>query len=274
MNPVQDVAKRLRERLTTGETVIGSFLSLGSPLTAEIVGAAGFDFGLIDLEHGAGNEQDAIRQMQALAAADCAALVRVESTERQRVHRILDFGAHGIMFPRIDSVEDARRAVAAMRYPAVGVRGVASATRACGYGVNFQPYLAGCSSILIVVQIESPAAVRAVDEIAAIDGVDLLFIGPWDLSFAMGILGDFEHGDFVQAVRSTAEAAKRHGKHTGLLLPAGHSVERYHSLGYRMIVSGSDAMLLNQAARAAARSLDEQRAELVKASTMARPLSH
>ena len=258
MDNVQDVAKRLRDRLGSGETIFGSFLSLGSPLTAEIIGAAGFDFALIDLEHGAGNEQDALAQMQALAGTGCAALVRVESTERQRVHRVLDFGAHGVMFPRVDSVDDAKRAVAAMRYPGAGVRGVASVTRACGYGVNFQPYLAGCANLLTTVQIESPAALDSVHEIAAVDGVDILFVGPWDLSFAMGILADFDHPKFISAVRVTAEAALQHGKTAGLLLPAGHSVERYHSLGYRFLISGSDAMLLGQGARSLAKSLQEQ----------------
>ncbi|MEJ7604963.1 MAG: aldolase/citrate lyase family protein [Bryobacteraceae bacterium] len=101
---------------------------MGSALTAGIIGAAGFDFALIDLEHGAGSEQDALEQLQALAATGCAALIRVESTERQRVHRVLDFGAPGVMFPHIDSVEDAKRAVAAVRYPSAGVRGVAAMT--------------------------------------------------------------------------------------------------------------------------------------------------
>jgi 4-hydroxy-2-oxoheptanedioate aldolase len=259
MDTVQDVAKRLRDRLTSGETLLGCFLSLGSPLTAEIVGAAGFDFALIDLEHGAGNEQDALGQMQALAGSGCAAMVRVESTERQRVHRVLDFGAHGVMFPRVDSVEDANRAVAAMRYPSAGVRGVASMTRACGYGVNFQPYLKGCSNLLTTVQIESPAAVDCVDDIAAVDGLDIIFIGPWDLSFAMGILADFDHPEFVKAVHATAEAAEQHGKIAGILLPAGHPVERYHSLGFRFFVSGSDAMFVSQSARTLAQSLQEQR---------------
>jgi 4-hydroxy-2-oxoheptanedioate aldolase len=262
MDTVQDIAKRLRERLGSGETIFGCFLSLGSPLTAEIIGAAGFDFGLIDLEHGAGSEQDALGQMQALAGTGCAALVRVESTERQRVHRVLDFGAHGVMFPHIDSVEDAKRAVAVMRFPSAGVRGVAAMTRACGYGVNFQPYLAGCSNLLTAVQIESPAALDCVQDIAAVDGVDVLFIGPSDLSLAMGILADFDHPEFVKAVRATAEAARQHGKTAGILLPAGHSVERYHSPGFRFLMSGSDAMLLGHGARSLAQSLQQQKRNL------------
>jgi 4-hydroxy-2-oxoheptanedioate aldolase len=200
--------------------------------------------------------------MQALAATRCTPLVRVESTERQRVHRVLDAGAAGIMFPRIDSVEQARTAVAAMRYPPGGVRGVASSNRACAYGGNFRPYLAGSSSLLSIIQIESLPALESVEGIAAVDGVDVLFIGPWDLSFGMGILGEFDRPEFTAAIRRTAEAASRHGKHTGILLPAGHDIAAYHHLGYRFIVSGADAILLNHAARALAQTLNEQRSAL------------
>src|SRR6266498_4481412 len=155
----QDVAAQLRTRLRAGETLLGCFLSLGSALTAELMGAAGYDWALIDLEHGAGDEKDSLAQMQALSASGCAAIVRVESTARQRVNRVLDFGAHGVMFPRIDTAEEARAAVAAMRYAPAGVRGVAFANRACGYGSNFMPYLDASTSLLTVVQIESPEAV-------------------------------------------------------------------------------------------------------------------
>jgi 2-keto-3-deoxy-L-rhamnonate aldolase RhmA len=200
--------------------------------------------------------------MQALAVTGCAALVRVESTERQRVHRVLDFGAHGVMFPRIESVAQAEAAVAAMRYPPAGVRGVASSNRACAYGANFRPYLAASSSLLTIVQIESPAALQHVDEIAGVDGVDVLFIGPWDLSFAMGILGEFDRPEFTQALQRTAQAASKHGKHSGILLPAGYTLATCHSLGYRLIVSGADVMLLDQAARALVQSLQSQRSKL------------
>ena len=226
------------------------------------MGAAGYDCSIIDLEHGAGNEQDAVLQMQALAVSGCTALVRVESTERQRVHRVLDFGAHGVMFPRIDSVAQAEAAVAAMRYPPAGVRGVASSNRACAYGANFRPYLAASADLFTIIQIESASALEHVESIAAADGVDMLFLGPWDLSFAMGILGEFDRPEFAEALQRTAKAASKHGKHSGILLPAGYTVAACHSLGYRLIVAGADVMLLDQAARALVQSLQNQRAAL------------
>jgi 4-hydroxy-2-oxoheptanedioate aldolase len=186
-------------------------------------------------------------------------MVRVESNQRQRVHRMLDSGAHGLMFPRIDSPEEARAAIAAMRYPPDGVRGVASSTRACEYGANFLPYLEGSKNLLSMIQIESEAAVACVDEIAAVPGVDVLFLGPWDLSFGMGIMAQFDDPRFVAAVERTSAAAARHGKAAGILLPANKSVAHYHALGYRFILSGADAIMMQQAARAAAKSLLEQR---------------
>jgi len=259
---VQDRAVELKQRLAAGGTVVGCFVSLGSAIAAEIMGAAGYDCAVIDLEHGSGDERAALDQMQALAATTCISLVRVESNQRQRVHRVLDAGAHGVMFPRIESADEARAAVAAMRYPPDGVRGVASSTRACQYGANFQPYLAGSKNLLSMIQIESEAAVACVEEIVAVSGVDVLFLGPWDLSFGMGIMGEFDHPRFVAAVERTAAAAAAHGKYAGILLPANKTIAHYHALGYRFILSGADAIMLQQAARVAAKSLLEQRAAL------------
>jgi 4-hydroxy-2-oxoheptanedioate aldolase len=219
--------------------------------------AAGYDWALIDLEHGAGDEREALAQLQALAARRCLAIVRVESTARQRVHRVLDFGAHGIMFPRIHTAEEARAAVAAMRYPPVGVRGVAFSNRACQYGANFRPYLEGSTALLTIVQIESPTAVENADAIAAVEGVDVLFIGPSDLSHSLGILGEFEHPNFVAAVQRTAQAALSHGKHCGILLLNPKDIKRYLDAGYRFIAAGSDAVLLNNAARSLVQSLQK-----------------
>ena len=254
-------AALFRERLARGEAVLGCFLGLGSAQTAELMAAAGYDWALIDLEHGGGDERDALVQMQALAIRRCITFVRVESTARQRVHRVLDFGAHGIMFPRIDTAEEAKAAVAAMRYPPAGVRGVAFSNRACGYGSNFRPYMEGSASLLTIVQIESPTAVENAEAIAAVEGVDVLFVGPSDLSHSMGILGSFEHPDFVSAVRRTAQAALSRGKHCGILLPSPGDFKRYFDLGYRFLAAGSDAVLLNNAARSLVQSLRKDLAE-------------
>ncbi|MCC6363331.1 MAG: 2-dehydro-3-deoxyglucarate aldolase [Bryobacterales bacterium] len=255
---VQQRASALKRRLADGDTVLGCFLSLGSPLASELMGNAGYDWALIDLEHGAGGEIEALHQLQALSGTPAAAIVRVESNVRQRAHRVLDMGAHGIMFPRIDTAEEARDAAAAMRYPPLGVRGVAFSNRACEYGSNFRPYLEeSATALLTIVQIETRLAVENVDAIAGEPGVDVLFIGPSDLSHSYGVLGEFNHPDFLRAIDRTIAAAKRNRKSLGILLPKPGDFAHYHDLGFRFIASGSDAVLLNNTARALTKSIRE-----------------
>jgi len=242
--------KKLKERLRRGDTLVGCFLNLGSALTAEMAGRAGFDCVVIDLEHGAGGEADVLPQLQALEATGAAAIVRVESHERQRAHRVLDLGAEGIMFPRVGSAAEASKAVAGLRYPPEGVRGVAIANRACGFGVSHREYMAAAGeTILGLVQIESEESVADADAIAAVDGADLLFVGPMDLSQSLGIFGQFDHPRFAEALEATASAARRHGKALGVLMAKVEEFERYHSLGFRLIACGSDGSMLNTAAR-------------------------
>ena len=248
-------AAQLRERLARREALLGCFLSLGSAQIAELMAAAGYDWALIDLEHGPGDERDTLSQMQALATRGCIAIVRVESTARHRVHRVLDFGAHGVMFPRIETAEEARAAVAAMRYPPAGVRGVALANRASSWGSDFHAYLEGSRSLLAIIQIESSLAVENAEGIAAVDGVDVLFIGPSDLSHSMGRFGDFEHPDFLSALRRTAQAALSQRKYCGILLPNPKYLKRYVDLGFQFVAAGSDSGLLNNAARSLIQSL-------------------
>ena len=242
--------KNLKKRLHDGETLLGCFLNLGSSLTAEIMGRAGFDFTVIDLEHGSGTEADVLSQLQALEATNTGVIVRVESHECQRAHRVLDLGAEGIMFPRVDSAADAEKAVAALRYPPKGVRGVASANRACEFGATYRQYMeAAASTLLGVVQIESEGALASVDAIAVVDGADVLFVGPMDLTQSLGILAQFDHPSYGEALETVSAAARRNGKSLGVLMARPEEFDRYHSLGFRLIACGSDGTILNAGAR-------------------------
>lgn len=248
--------KNLKERVRKGDTIFGCFLGLGSPLTAEIMGMAGYDWALIDLEHGAGDERETLHQLQALEHTSAATIVRVESNARQRVHRVLDLGAYGIMFPRIDTPQQARDAVAAMRYPPGGVRGVALANRACEFGASYRQYMQTVEdSLLCVVQIETESSLENVEDIAAVGGVDVLFIGPSDLSQSLGIFGEFGNPRFRGAVERIAAAARTWHKGIGILLPKPEDFDFYHELGFRFIASGADGVLLNNAARNLVRTL-------------------
>lgn len=252
-------SKRMKDtklRLNQGETLLGCFLNLGCSLTAEIVGMAGFDWVLVDLEHGAGGETDLLHQLQALEHTSAAAIVRVESLERQRIHRVLDLGAEGVMIPRIDTPAQAAQAVSGLRYPPAGVRGVAAMNRACAFGAEAHTYMATANSRLLgVMQIETEEALLHVDAIAKTDGVDVLFVGPNDLTHSMGIPGDVSHTRFQQALESVSKAARQAGKAAGTLLLAREDTRRYIDLGYRFLCCSSDAGLLNSAAGELVKSL-------------------
>jgi 2-keto-3-deoxy-L-rhamnonate aldolase RhmA len=243
----------LKARFAAGETLFGTFLALGSPLAAEACGVAGMDWLLVDLEHGGGNEADVVGQLQGIAAAGAHSLVRVESDERSRAARVLDLGAEGIMFPRVESVEQARQAVTYLRFPPDGVRGVATGTRVCRFGTFIEAIEQAAERTLGVVQIESPAAVAAADEIAALDGVDVLFVGPNDLSFAMGLWNQLDHADVRQAFETVRAAAERHGKTAGIMARP-NTIERAVEDGFRMVAVASDAALMAAGVQAAVKT--------------------
>ena len=257
--------KNLKQRIRNGEAVNGCWLNLGSSITAEIVGQAGFDWVLIDLEHGAGEEKDVLSQLQALEHSNTAAIVRVESAERQRIHRVLDAGAEGVMCPHIDSTADARKVVDGLRYPPGGSRGVAKMVRASGFGKNFAEYYNNANENIVgVVQIETPEALRHLDEIAAIDGVDVLFIGPADLTMSLGIFGQFDHHLFTDAVKATVAAAQKAGKAAGILIFNPDEYTRYYELGIRMIACGADATFVAEGSRNMAGKLQSLKTSLHK----------
>lgn len=255
--------KNLKRRIKQGEAVNGCWLNLGSALTAEIVGLAGFDWALIDLEHGAGEEKDVLSQLQALEHTNTAALVRVESAERQRIYRVLDAGAEGVMCPHINNAAEARMVVNGLRYPPGGERGVAKMIRAAGFGKNFTAYYNSADeNILGIVQIEAVEALNNLDEIAVIDGIDVLFIGPADLTMSLGIFGQFDHPLFINAVKAIVTAAQKAGKATGILLFNPDDYKTYYEMGIRMIACGGDAGFVADGSRTVAGKLASARSLL------------
>ncbi len=250
--------KKIKARIYNGETLIGCWSNLGYPLTSEIVGMAGFDWVLIDIEHGAGSEGDVLHQLQALEHTPAAAIVRVESYQRQRFHRVLDLGAEGIMCPRIYTVDEAIQVVKAIRYQPEGSRGVARMIRAAGFGSNFDDYYANHQKNLVcIVQVETKEILDNLDSVAAIDGVDVLFVGPVDLSIALNIYCQFDHPKFIQAIKATAEAAARNGKAAGVLLQKPEEFRKYYELGFRFIACGSDSAFVLNGARKTIETLNE-----------------
>ena len=241
----------IRARIEAGETVFGSFLNLGSPFAAELCARAGFDWLLVDLEHGTLTETDLLANLLAIRGTGAAAFVRPQSGERLRIGRALDLGAEGIMVPRIDSAAEAREAIAHLRFPPAGIRGVALLTRGTGFGEVAHAGVAGLNDrILGIIQIESPAAVAAAREIAAIDGVDVLFVGPTDLSHSLGIPGRFGDPAYLDALRTVVAAASAEGKAAGILLRDAGTLPDHLEMGFRFVGLGSDGAFVLDGARA------------------------
>lgn len=242
-------AARVRSR----EIVVGIFLNLASPLTAEIVGLAGVDWVVIDLEHGPGTERDALAQMQALAHTGAAPLVRVEAIDRARFLHALDLGAAGVLVPRLETADDARRSVDFCRYS--GSRGVARYNRSWHWGAASHTQHEADEAVLCAVQIETVGALAAIDEIVAVEGVDVVFVGPSDLAHSLGIQGGPDHPALVERVREVAEAAAGAGKAAGMLVGTLEAAALYRDLGFTFLGCSSDSGLLTEGARRVARGL-------------------
>ncbi len=246
----------LKSRIRNGETLIGTFLSLGDPVVTEIVAKAGFDWVLIDLEHGLGSERDVLHQMQALASTNVSAMVRVEGTQRQRIQKVLDLGVQGIVFPHVRDAEQAAKSAMSMRYAPEGRRGVSRMVRATNFGEDFTEYYNHQrENLLCVIQIETEAALDNLDDIAAIEEIDVLFIGPTDLSMALGIYGQLDHEKFLEAEAKIIEAAQKHNKAVGSLLYDASDFQKYYDKGVRFFACGTDAYFLRNGARAVAQQL-------------------
>jgi 2-keto-3-deoxy-L-rhamnonate aldolase RhmA len=231
--------------------LLGTFLQLASPVATEIVAGAGFDWVLVDLEHGADSEATLIAELQACSGNAVPALVRVESSERLRIGRALDAGAHGVMVPRIETADQAALAARCLRYPPEGVRGVALGTRGAGFGrVAVGDISRLNEGVVGIIQIETRGSVETVDAIAAVDGVDVLFVGPSDLSVALGIPGQLDHPDFRNALERIVVAANRHGKSVGTLLRSAQDVAPAVRDGITFLGIASEATALANGIRA------------------------
>jgi 2-keto-3-deoxy-L-rhamnonate aldolase RhmA len=242
----------LRRRILAGETVIGTFLNLGSPAVTEICGRAGFDWLLIDMEHGSGTDADLLPMLYAASATGTPAIVRPEVASRTRISRALDLGADGVMVPQVGDAREARDVAAWLRFQPVGRRGVALFTRGLAYGEGGH---AGPSSrndqIIGIAQIESQQAVDDAEAIAALNGIDVLFVGPTDLTHALGVPGRIDDAGYREAITSVSAAAKQHGKATGVLLWKPEDAGAYAELGFTVFAISSDGALLDRGIRTA-----------------------
>lgn len=250
--PYSSMPNAFRRDLRAGKSLIGCWASLGSNITTEVLGYAGFDWLLIDGEHAPNDYQSFIAQLQALKDSPSAPFVRPQWQDPVVIKRLLDIGFYNFLIPFIESAEQAKRAVAATRYPPDGFRGVGTAHRSNRYGFNADYFKHINDNICVTVQIESQAGVEAAADIAAVDGVDALFIGPSDLSAGYGAMLQPNLPVVQAAIRKILEGAQKHGKACGILAPVETDARKYLEMGMTFVAVGGDTGLLRNAAVALA----------------------
>ncbi len=242
---------QLKNKLGDHHPVFGCWIDMFSPIATEIIAQAGNDCLMIDLEHGPGSVMDAITQMQAAKAYGPKVYVRVSSNSNAKIKRVLDAGADGVMVPSVSTKEEAEYAVAASHYAPQGKRGVASTiVRGADYGVNSQGYLKNFNDqVLLICQIEDAEGVENAKEIANTDGVDMIFIGPSDLSADLGYPGEPDHPAVLEAIFKVEEIVKDAGKLLGAIPTPERSAEALFKAGYDMVLDGSDIGFVVKGAR-------------------------
>lgn len=232
---------------------LGTWLMSGTASTAEAMGCLGFDWLVVDMEHVPIDFKDTYHLLQAIAGTRATPVVRLASNDGVLVKRALDVGAQTLMFPFVENADEARRAVASTRYPQPGAsnpgtRGFAAMHRGSRYATAADYGKRANEGVFCIIQLETPAAIARLEEIAAVEGVDALFIGPGDLSAAMGQIGNLAHSEVQAALKDAAVRATKVGKPIGIVGPTPEMVQQFVGYGYHFVAVASDmGMMMRQA---------------------------
>lgn len=238
----------MKKKLHRGDRLIGTIISIPSPEISEIYANSGFDWLFIDLEHSALSVRDAQLIIQSISMrTEC--VIRVPSNDEIWIKKALDIGASGIIIPQIKTAEEAKKAIRFCKYPPQGIRSVGIA-RAQGYGKKFQEYVDNANDdIAVIIQIEHIDAVRNIEEIIQVKGIDCLFLGPYDLSASMGKVGLTTDAEVQKAIKHVKKNAETANIPMGIFGPTADAVQSYVQTGYTLIAVGIDTMLIQKMAK-------------------------
>jgi 4-hydroxy-2-oxoheptanedioate aldolase len=242
-----------KHAIAAGKLQVGLWSSLCSNIVAEVIGAAGFDWIVLDSEHSPNEIPNLMSQMQAMQGGTATPVVRPAWNDAVLAKRALDIGAQTLLFPYVQNAEEAKRAVASTLYPPAGIRGVAVATRAGRYGRTPGYLTKANAEICVLVQVETKTALDELEAIAKVDGVDGVFIGPSDLAASFGHLGNPQHPDVQKAIQDAVTRLKKLGKPAGILTSNEEEARRYIGWGYVFVAVGADIGLLRLSADALAK---------------------
>jgi len=241
----------LKDKLNEGKLTLGSWITIGHPIVAEVMAHSGFEWLTIDMEHSAITLDVAQSLIKTIELNDCIPLVRVGENNPYLIKRVMDAGSHGVIVPMVNSRKDAENAVKAVKYPPKGSRGVGLA-RAQKYGFDFEGYKNWLEEdSVVIVQIEHVDAVKNLKEILTTDGVDGFIVGPYDISGSLGIPGDFEDPRFKREIEQIMKVAKETKMTAGfhVIPPDAKEVERIINLGYRFVAISLDTLFLGTLCR-------------------------
>jgi 2-keto-3-deoxy-L-rhamnonate aldolase RhmA len=250
------MANKLRQACLDRAISLGTWMQIGHPAPAEVFAGAGFDWVAVDLEHGIIDLESTGAIFRALSAFDCTPVARLPLNDPIWIHRTLDAGAQGLIIPMVKTAEEAEAAIAAAKYPPRGERGYGY-SRANLHGINFSAYAESANDdVAMIMQIEHKDAIPNLDAILAVDGVDALFIGPYDLSGSMGMPGNFEAPEMKAALDEYLAACGRAGKSAGthIVRPTDQNIRASVEDGYTLMALGLDTVFIEEGSRAALRA--------------------
>jgi 4-hydroxy-2-oxoheptanedioate aldolase len=241
-----DITNRFKGWLTADgpRPPLGTWLMAAAPATAEALGYSGFDFLVVDMEHVPIEVSDLAAILRAIGCTPADPVVRLAWNDQVLVKRVLDAGAQTIMLPFVQTAEEARLAVSFSKYPPLGVRGVAAVHRGSRFGRAVDYFKRANDEVAVIVQLETPEAIERLPEIAAVPGVDALFVGPGDLAAAMGHIGNIAHPDVQAVLDRAAKMAVKSGKPVGIVGPNPDMVRRFIGYGYSYVAIGSDLAMM------------------------------
>jgi len=238
----------LKEKLRKRDLTIGSWITLGHSSVAELMAGRGFDWLVVDMEHSVITLEQAQQLIQVISLKGVSPLVRVGKNDACIIKRVMDAGACGVIVPMVNCRQDALRAVSSVKYPPEGSRGVGLA-RAQGYGLGFKEYKNWLSkNSIVIAQIEHIDAIKNLDEILEVEGLDATIIGPYDLSGSLGRPGEFNHPQVKRAIREYEEISRKHKKPTGfhVVQPDAKLALEFIKKGYSFLAVGIDTLYLGQ----------------------------
>ncbi|MDP7740039.1 MAG: aldolase/citrate lyase family protein [Lentisphaeria bacterium] len=256
-----NLAMQLRQHVAAGEAVCGTFLNeLRSPWVPVILGNAGFDYVIIDEEHGRFTVSDTAGLIVGATRVGLCPLVRVPLSEPAGMSRTLDAGAQGVVIPMIRTLDDARLVVECTKYPPLGLRGLHTTSPHTSFSrpADVKQYAQECNdSLLTILQVETAEALAIVDDLAAVDGVDALLLGPNDMSVALGLIGQPEHERVFEAAAAIVEACRKSGKLAAAQSGDVATARRFRELGMHLVSAGSPVGFLAKQAGAVADGIKE-----------------